>query len=99
MNYGSKQSGVKTHHPCQCTLTDPDKMVCVNGFELGYRKEVARLWKKHYSSLKGKQTLKRDGEPEDFELNKQIKINEMYPVFEGASDCIIDGFIQNKEKY
>ena len=48
---------------------------------MGYRKKAAFLSKQFYKSLKGEHTMKRDGEPDDFDLKKQIEINKYYPAY------------------
>ena len=75
VNTGNGEKGILTHYPCKCTLIDSEKSVCVKGFEMGYRKKAASLSKQFYKSMKGEHTMKRDGEPDDFDLKKQIEIN------------------------
>ena len=43
-------------------------------------------------AAKGKHTLKRLL-PADFDTKKKQKIKAEAPIFDGASDCIIDGFL------
>ena len=93
MNTGNGEKGILTHYPCKCTLIDSEKSVCVKGFEMGYRKKAASLSKQFYKSMKGKHTMKRDGEPDDFDLKKQKEINKYYPAYEGENDCIIDEYL------
>ena len=56
---------------------------------MGYRKKAAFLSKQFYKSLKGEHTMKRDGEPDDFDLKKQIEINKYYPAYFFSNNIII----------
>ena len=77
---------------CICKLIDQDKKYCQIGHESSQGKEAVKLAKKEIENSKGLHTVMR-GKKMDHDLKKQIAVNSLYPTFEGASDCIIDGFL------
>ena len=77
---------------CICKLVDADKRYCQVGHESSQGKEAVKLAKQVIENTKGLHTVLR-GQKIDYDLKKKIAINGKYPMFDGASDCIIDGFL------
>ena len=77
---------------CVCKLIDSDKKYCPVGTNDEHYKEAVKIQQDVVAKAAKLHTLKR-GKSEDYDLGKKYIVNLAYPVYEGASDCIIDGVL------